>query len=351
MPLARVPIRTARQIICLGFTLLFAAPVFATSVILQTAFGDVEIDLFEQEKPETVANFLNYLNAGDYRNSFIHRSVAGFIVQGGGYTFTDGAVAVVPEKPAVVNEPGISNLRGTIAMAKLPGDPNSATSQWFINLADNSANLDDQNGGFTVFGQVTGDGMTAIDAIAALPVWNAGAPFTDLPLIDYPGSGTITDEYLVVTDFEVSNNFIINAGLNDAWYNPDTDGQGFLISVFPEIESLFIAWFTFDTERPDPSADASLGEPGHRWLTAQGTYSGNQAVLDIYVSEGGIFDSGTPAVESSKNGTLTIEFSDCSAGTISYDLPSVGRQGVIPVQRIVPDNLPLCEALAAPPAE
>ncbi len=115
----------------------------------------MEIDLFEEETPETVANFLNYVNDGDYANTFIHRSVAGFVIQGGGFTFIDGERQSVPTDPPVVNEPGISNLRGTIAMAKLSGDPNSATSQWFINLADNAENLDGQNGGFTVFGQVT----------------------------------------------------------------------------------------------------------------------------------------------------------------------------------------------------
>jgi cyclophilin family peptidyl-prolyl cis-trans isomerase len=330
---------------------LFSAPVLASSVVLQTSLGEVEIELFDQETPQTVANFLNYVNSGAFASSFIHRSMPGFIIQGGGYTFIDGAVGEVPTNPPVANEPGISNLRGTIAMAKQGGDPNSATSQWFINLADSSENLDGQNGGFTVFGQVTGDGMDVIDAIAALRVWNAGAPFTNLPLIDYPGSGSISDEYLVMTDLEVSSDFPINPGLNDAWYNPQTSGQGFLISVFPEIESMFLAWFTFDTERPDPSVNAFLGDPGHRWLTAQGEYSGNKATLKIYVTEGGIFDSGTPVPAARQDGTMTVEFSDCTAGTVSYDIPSIGRQGVIPIERTVPDNVALCEALAAPPEE
>jgi len=77
------------------------------------------------------------------------------------------------------------NVRGTVAMAKLGGDPNSATSQWFINMGNNSANLDAQNGGFTVFARVTAPGMVVADRIAALPNVNAGSPFTELPVVNW----------------------------------------------------------------------------------------------------------------------------------------------------------------------
>jgi cyclophilin family peptidyl-prolyl cis-trans isomerase len=113
--------------------------------------------------------------------------VPGFVVQGGGFSITpEGNVLDVPTYGPVQNEFGASNLRGTVAMAKVGGDPNSATSGWFFNLADNSANLDYQNGGFTVFGDV--DSMAAVDAIAALVTVNAGDPFDNLPLRKFDGA-------------------------------------------------------------------------------------------------------------------------------------------------------------------
>ena len=142
-----------------------------------------------------------------------------------------------------------------------------------------------------------------------------------------------------------SSTFMINAGLNDAWFEPGKSGQGFFIIVFPELGQLILAWFTFETERPDTSVTAQLGEPGHRWLTAQGAFAGNQAVLEVSNTTGGVFDSSEPEPSTQRIGTIIVEFSGCNAGTISYDIPSVDRQGVIPIERIVLDNVARCEAL------
>lgn len=143
----------------------------------------------------------------------------------------------------------------------------------------------------------------------------------------------------------VSNEFVINPGLNDAWYYPETDGQGFFITVFPNLETVSLAWFTYDTERPADGIEANLGDAGHRWLTATGPYSGNEALLEISITSGGIFDSTEPVPESTPAGTIQMHFDDCSSGTVSYDIPSINQVGVIPIQRVAADNVALCEAL------
>ncbi|MDD5028626.1 MAG: peptidylprolyl isomerase, partial [Rhodoferax sp.] len=145
---------------------------WATTVRVETALGVIDIELYDSAAPATVANFLSYLQGGAFDSTFFHRSMPGFVIQGGGYVWNTSTnkVAPVAAKAPVVNEfsAARSNLRGTVAMAKLDGDPDSATSQWFVNLADNAANLDAQNGGFTVFGKVVGNGMAVVDAIAAI---------------------------------------------------------------------------------------------------------------------------------------------------------------------------------------
>ncbi len=182
-------------------TQYFADP-DTTGVRLTTVLGPIDLALYNQATPLTVANFLNYVDTGRYVITdphtgdpapiFFHRSVANFVIQSGGFLATtnpDDAGILRPTAVAtfapVMNEPGISNTRGTVAMAKIDGAADSATSQWFINLADNSATLDTENGGFTVFGRVLGDSMTVVDAIAALPVFNFGSPFETVPLRNY----------------------------------------------------------------------------------------------------------------------------------------------------------------------
>jgi cyclophilin family peptidyl-prolyl cis-trans isomerase len=172
------------------------ADVSNSTVRLDTSAGPINLELFDQETPLTVNNFLSYLNSGRYTDTVFHRSVPGFVLQGGGFVFNSNPArldAVVTDNP-VQNEPGISNTRGTVAMAKLGGDPNSATSQFFFSLADNSSTLDSQNGGFTVFAKVADDASQAVvDQLAAIPTQNRASnsnpstsAFTNLPLQNYP---------------------------------------------------------------------------------------------------------------------------------------------------------------------
>jgi cyclophilin family peptidyl-prolyl cis-trans isomerase len=178
---------------------LFATSAHALVLVrMETVLGDIDIELYDDVAPLTVANFLDYANSEAYDGTFVHRSVPGFVVQGGGYALNGDVPESIPRNDPVPNEYNISNTRGTIAMAKLGGDPDSATSEWFFNLADNSANLDTQNGGFTVFGRVLGDGMQVVDAIAALQVVNAGGTFSQLPVRDYSGGVLDVNHYVLV---------------------------------------------------------------------------------------------------------------------------------------------------------
>ena len=176
-------------------------------VQVDTVLGRFNLELMANDAPRTVANFLNYISAGRYQNTFIHRAVTNFVIQGGGYLATVPYTHIATFGP-VQNEFKLANVRGTVAMAKLGNDPNSATSEWFVNLGDNRANLDAQNGGFTVFARVIGTGMTVVDAIAALPRYKIGFDDTSplvpasTPLRNVPATETqVRPEYYVtVTD-------------------------------------------------------------------------------------------------------------------------------------------------------
>jgi cyclophilin family peptidyl-prolyl cis-trans isomerase len=181
-------------------------------VRFQTDLGNIDVLLLPDVAPRTVANFLGYVNRSAYDNSFIHRSPPQFVVQGGGYRYVNNSVVAVPQDPPVMNEFHVSNTRGTLAMAKLGGNPDSATNQWFFNESDNNApNLDNQNGGFTVFGRILStSGLSVMDAIAALPIYNAGSPFDQLPLRNYV-SGNIQDANLVhVISVKIVGNFLLS---------------------------------------------------------------------------------------------------------------------------------------------
>ena len=160
-----------------------AAPAAAANprVRFETSKGAFVIELEQAKAPVTVGNFLEYVKSGYYDGTIFHRVIPGFMVQGGGFT------ADMQQKPArepIVNESanGLANKRGTIAMART-ADPNSASSQFFINLVDNGF-LDKASArdgvGYCVFGKVV-DGMSVLDAIAAVPTGNVG-PNQNVPL-------------------------------------------------------------------------------------------------------------------------------------------------------------------------
>lgn len=138
-----------------------AAPAANPKVVFQTAQGDIVFELDAAKAPKTTANFLAYAKAGHFDGTIFHRVIPGFVIQGGGFS---ADMVQKPTQPPIVNESsnGLKNLRGTISMART-ADPNSATSQFFINLVDNGG-LDNPPG-YAVFGKVVA-GMEVVDAIA-----------------------------------------------------------------------------------------------------------------------------------------------------------------------------------------
>jgi peptidyl-prolyl cis-trans isomerase A (cyclophilin A) len=170
------------------------------SVVFQS-LGGIDVQLLQEDAPNTVANFLDYVNSGNYGIGIVHRSQPGFIVQGGAARLDEnstgftGDIDPVTTLPAIANEFKLSNVRGTVAMALVGGNIDSGTSQWFINLGNNSASLDPQS--FTVFGQVINNTMPVVDALANETVVNSSSPlpntpFNQLPVVAYTaGKGTI----------------------------------------------------------------------------------------------------------------------------------------------------------------
>jgi len=142
-----------------------APAVTGQKVLLQTNVGNIVVELNTKAAPQTVRNFLAYVKSGFYDGTIFHRVISSFMIQGGGYNqkFRKKRTKA-PIKLEAGN--GLSNLRGTIAMART-GDPNSATSQFFINVVDNK-NLDSMGGGYAVFGRVV-SGMNVVDKIRNQP--------------------------------------------------------------------------------------------------------------------------------------------------------------------------------------
>lgn len=151
-----------------------------TRAIMTTSKGVIELELFDEQAPVSVENFVSYANSGFYDGTIFHRVIGSFMIQGGGFT---PDLQKKPTREPIKNEAnnGLSNKRGTIAMARLP-QPDTATSQFFINV-QNNMNLDYQgenNFGYAVFGKVT-KGMSVVDDIRFVRTGNQG-PMGDVPV-------------------------------------------------------------------------------------------------------------------------------------------------------------------------
>ena len=160
-------------------------------VRIETTAGSFVIELDGDRAPLTVANFLEYVNSGFYEGTVFHRIINGFVIQGGGYTANQEAKAT---RPPVLNESGngLENRRMTVAMART-GDPHSADSQFYVNLADN-LDLDPKptRWGYTVFGRVV-DGIEVIDEIGYRPTSPSG------PFQNYPAAPVIIEKAVLLS--------------------------------------------------------------------------------------------------------------------------------------------------------
>jgi cyclophilin family peptidyl-prolyl cis-trans isomerase len=234
---------------------LFSDPARPKGAWFDTSQGSFIVALFDSATPKTVANFLGYANRGDYNVTHVHRVAANFVVQGGGAgpasaTATPTQWRSVPKQAAVANEPGISNTRGTIAMAKLGNNPDSATNEWFLSLGlngnNNPAILDRQNGGFTAFGRVVGTaGQGVVDSFNNLQRANYGplitgvsnmslseVPVNDLVAPTTPGANSLVYVYSISECPPVAISLVSNS--NPSVLNASVSGMAlYLKSLGP----------------------------------------------------------------------------------------------------------------------
>jgi cyclophilin family peptidyl-prolyl cis-trans isomerase len=200
-----------------GFLACALSATAATNYVrFDTNLGSFDVELLPADAPHTVANFLYYVNNGSYNSTIIDRSVPGFVIQGGTYGTPFGFINEITPSGPVVNEFKVSNTRGTLALAKAGSNPDSGTTAFFFNEVDNSANLDHQNGGFTVFGKVANNfGLSVMDSIGAQtipspdpleealgnPVDGNGQPLvSDTPVIGYDSTSGNFTNYVLVGD-------------------------------------------------------------------------------------------------------------------------------------------------------
>jgi cyclophilin family peptidyl-prolyl cis-trans isomerase len=246
-----------------------AAPRNTPKVVIETNSGEIAIELFANDAPITVDNFLQYVNSGFYDGLLFHRIIEDFMIQGGGFYLEDNIIYPREPNEPIVNESynNLSNIRGTIAMART-SDPNSATSQFYINHVDNLF-LDRDNAadgyGYCVFGRVL-TGMDVVDTIAQTSVVYINPSFTHFP---WP------------TIVEISQASVAPPGY---WLSTDLDNNG--IANYQDFATLALNWQKTAAQQPgdldgDGTVDSNdLAMFAYDWLQTTTWYPITQADLN-----------------------------------------------------------------------
>ena len=338
-----------QAIFALFIVALFTTDLYSQEEIVRVEFeysGTIkflDIELFPDVAPLTVANYLDYVNTGSYDSSFVTRAIPSFVLQSGGYTFrpadpindllrpiSEGTgLEEVPLSTLspVTNEPGLSNKRGTVALAKLAGKPDSGTNAWFINLADNSDNLDSQNGGFTVFGSVIDDGTTIIaDDIGRIPSHLyadrlLGPAFDNMPVTGDIFGGVYRSDLVMINSITSINRPIIRFDYDAVDFDLDIAGdatpESFTVTVKNTgNETLIIG--TID--QADLTAPFSIANEtcSNSTLLPQSSVAATTCIIQYNFN---------PAALDTFTGSVTVPYSSQSSGdsfSVSQALTGIG---------------------------
>lgn len=293
----------------------------APRVWLDTDKGPILLELKPEFAPEHVSNFLAYVNQGFYDGLVFHRSIAGFVIQSGG--FDEGFRSRLPTRGPISGRPnnGLIHERGTLSMAQ-GADINSARSQFFINVGRN-ANLDES---FTVFGRVV-VGMRVVDAInqqaSSIKFTEAGR-FDDAPV-----RPTLIRRAVETRGFPIMP---LHSG---SWFDPATAGTGFNIEVTQDASTelgplLVVYWYDFRDGQKIWASGVAPFAFGASEVTLELRAADDLAAADFRTP---------PASDSFKTwGSLNVRFTDCRRALFSYDTVAQGSGQIEVIRLTLPDN-------------